>query len=56
MAVRRKPPCKAFGDLRQPGSFASESYSKEELIAELAAAMLCGIAGSGIKRKSSRRE
>ena len=26
-----------------PVSFASESYSKEELIAELAAAMLCGI-------------
>jgi antirestriction protein ArdC len=28
-----------------PVSFASESYSKEELIAELTAAMLCGIAG-----------
>jgi|SRR5271169_6005028 len=26
-------------------SFASESYSKEELIAEMTAAMLCGIAG-----------
>src|SRR5258708_8641817 len=28
-----------------PGSFGSESYSKEELIAEMTAAMLCGIAG-----------
>jgi antirestriction protein ArdC len=28
-----------------PVSFASESYSKEELIAEMTAAMLCGIAG-----------
>src|SRR5260370_30454233 len=28
-----------------PVSFGSESYSKEELIAEMAAAMLCGIAG-----------
>jgi antirestriction protein ArdC len=28
-----------------PISFGSESYSKEELIAEMAAAMLCGIAG-----------
>src|SRR5437899_9806769 len=29
-----------------PFSFGSESYSKEELIAEMTAAMLCGIAGS----------
>jgi antirestriction protein ArdC len=28
-----------------PDSFGSESYSKEELIAEMTAAMLCGIAG-----------
>jgi antirestriction protein ArdC len=28
-----------------PASFGSESYSKEELIAEMTAAMLCGIAG-----------
>jgi antirestriction protein ArdC len=28
-----------------PVSFGSESYSKEELIAEMTAAMLCGIAG-----------
>jgi len=28
-----------------PASFASESYSKEELVAEMTAAMLCGIAG-----------
>jgi antirestriction protein ArdC len=28
-----------------PISFGSESYSKEELIAEMTAAMLCGIAG-----------
>ncbi len=28
-----------------PAHFGSESYSKEELIAEMAAAMLCGIAG-----------
>ena len=28
-----------------PTSFGSESYSKEELIAEMAAAMLCGVAG-----------
>jgi antirestriction protein ArdC len=28
-----------------PVSFGSESYSKEELVAEMAAAMLCGIAG-----------
>jgi antirestriction protein ArdC len=30
-----------------PVSFGSESYSKEELIAEMTAAMLCGIAGIG---------
>ena len=28
-----------------PVSFGSESHSKEELIAEMTAAMLCGIAG-----------
>ena len=28
-----------------PASFGSESYSKEELIAEMTAAMLCGVAG-----------
>lgn len=28
-----------------PVSFGSDSYSKEELIAEMTAAMLCGIAG-----------
>jgi antirestriction protein ArdC len=28
-----------------PASFGSESYSKEELVAEMTAAMLCGIAG-----------
>src|SRR5258707_2446581 len=28
-----------------PVSFGSESYSKEELIAEMTAAMLCGVAG-----------
>jgi antirestriction protein ArdC len=28
-----------------PAVFGSESYSKEELVAEMAAAMLCGIAG-----------
>jgi antirestriction protein ArdC len=32
-----------------PAHFASESYSKEELIAEMTAAMLCGIAGIGQK-------
>jgi antirestriction protein ArdC len=32
-----------------PTSFGSESYSKEELIAEMAAAMLCGITGIELK-------
>jgi antirestriction protein ArdC len=32
-------------DFDNPVSFGSESYSKEELIAEMTAAMLCGIAG-----------
>lgn len=32
-------------NLDNPVSFGSESYSKEELIAEMTAAMLCGIAG-----------
>lgn len=32
-------------EVRQVASFGSESYSKEELIAEMGAAMLCGIAG-----------
>jgi len=33
------------GNFDNPVSFASESYSKEELIAEMTAAMLCGVAG-----------
>ena len=32
-------------DFDNPVSFGSDSYSKEELIAEMTAAMLCGIAG-----------
>ena len=32
-------------DFDSPASFGSECYSKEELIAEMTAAMLCGIAG-----------
>ena len=31
--------------LSKPGSFGSEEYSKEELIAELGAAFLCGVTG-----------